>query len=489
MNFANITPSGPSFDTTVIAGTWSATDTASGVKSFEVAIGTDTATQINNFYAWTDQGDGIINATISSLNLFKGLLYYFSVRAKDMAGNIGNSSSDTWKVIWNEKEQLSTTAGSFGHSSAISEDGQWLVVGVPTYDPGLSANQGVINVYQWNTGLNTWTYKATLEASDKTTNAYFGRAVSVTVYDSTGALTAYPKIIVGAPMAGSYGAVYFYKTSDGTNFTELVIPQNKDLINADGHCTTGCGNGEAFGQAIAISKNIILVGAPGQDCSTTGGTCNRSDCGALYRFELDSSSTSLSAINKYSTSSAQLLGARTAGDELGTSISMDTSGKAAIGSAVRLFINNASSTAITASGNLTLTNITDVSITSGSFVTAGNGSNVYLTFFNGTSWSAATNVTVIGPPANFGTEVSLYSRTRNTAGTNYLDVFLIATGDNDVRLLKVSGATATEFQTITPNTGPSVGDKFGASACMANDTIVISSPGKTSGSGSIYSFR
>ena len=124
---------------------------------------------------------------------------------------IFSRSGSTWtqeaKVVANDK----ANSDYFGNSVAINSDGSRIAVGAYYADPGGVGTAGA--AYVFTRSVATWTQEAKITASDKTTDDYFGQAVSM---NSDGS-----RLIVGAPGADpggtSYaGAVYVSGVSNGT---------------------------------------------------------------------------------------------------------------------------------------------------------------------------------------------------------------------------------------------------------------------------------
>lgn len=131
----------------------------------------------------------------------------------------------------------------FGFSTAISQDGNWMVVG----SPGWSNSRGEVRYYQWNgTG---WTYRGALSglAGDQ---GRFGWSVDIS--DNGG------MIVVGARNEnGGQGAVYVYNWN-GTAFVQKAK-----------YLATGAQQNDYFGTSVAINEagNHILIGASHYDAN------------------------------------------------------------------------------------------------------------------------------------------------------------------------------------------------------------------------------
>jgi len=197
-----------------------------------------------------------------------GTTYYFNVRAKDAAGNSSGLVTDSWIYQFNPawiqqayvKASQVSNADNFGSVTAIDQD--LLVVGSPQEDSNLTTIQ--------NGGP--------FSTDEGATNA---------------------------------GAVYVYRRS-GVNWTQTTFIK---ALNAQ--------LSDFFGQAIAVSGDTIVVGAPFEDSSSTtitnGPTFSwdegSSNSGAVYVYRYDGSVWTLEAFIKAPNSVANI--------KFGTSVAID----------------------------------------------------------------------------------------------------------------------------------------------------------------------
>ena len=123
----------------------------------------------------------------------------------------------------------------FGYSVAI--DGEKIVVGAPYK----SSRTGAAYVFRTSDGGATYGQVAKLKANDGRVRDLFGWSVAI----------AGGTVVIGAYDAGTAGAAYVYRTTDGgaTDVTKL---------------TAGWGAyGDQFGRSVAIDGDTIVAGAPG----------------------------------------------------------------------------------------------------------------------------------------------------------------------------------------------------------------------------------
>jgi hypothetical protein len=128
----------------------------------------------------------------------------------------------------------------FGYSIAQNED--IIVVGAV----GDGNFQGAVFVYRYDDANSVWEEEVKLTASDGSEDDRFG--YSVAVNGNT--------IVVGAMSYDNYrGAAYVYKYNESTSTWEEQVK----LTASDGS------EGDRFGYSVAVSENIIVVGAMGYD--------------------------------------------------------------------------------------------------------------------------------------------------------------------------------------------------------------------------------
>ena len=216
---------------------------------------------------------------------------------------------------------------NFGFSVAVS--GDTLVVGAHAED---SASTGVDSVatetasvagaaYVFVRSGTTWTPQAYLKpAAVGTTQVsdYFGWSVAI---DGD-------TLVVGAPfedssttginagadeLSSGSGAAYVFTRSGSTWSQEAVLKPG---------AVGATQQNDAFGTAVAISANTIVVGAPGEDGSATAvnGIADEeaSNAGAAYVYTRQGGSWSQQAYLKAAT-----VGTTPAGDALGTSVAIE----------------------------------------------------------------------------------------------------------------------------------------------------------------------
>jgi hypothetical protein len=159
-----------------------------------------------------------------------------------------NTSGNTWtqqtKLVASDAE----ADDRFGYSVAIS--GNLAIVGSRLDDAG-GSNSGSAYIYA-NTSGNTWVQQMRITASDAESDDYFGTAVAISGN----------QVVVGSygddNVGSSSGSAYVYANTSGNTWT-----QQRKITASD------AASGDDFGSSVAISGNLIVIGAYDDD-STAG---------------------------------------------------------------------------------------------------------------------------------------------------------------------------------------------------------------------------
>jgi predicted amidohydrolase len=133
---------------------------------------------------------------------------------------------------------------NFGSSVAIS--GDTVVIGSPLDDGAAGIDQGSAYVFVRSGGV--WSQQQKLEASDASVRDFFGNSVAISG----------DTVVVGAPLDDAVGdegqgSAYVFVRNGG------VWSQQQKLEASD------AGIADLFGQAVAISEETVVVGAPFDD--------------------------------------------------------------------------------------------------------------------------------------------------------------------------------------------------------------------------------
>jgi len=163
-------------------------------------------------------------------------------------------------ATWTQQQKVTASdpAASDYFGGSVAVQGTTLAVGA--YNKTVSANIGQGAAYLFSRSGTTWSQQAKVTASDGTSLDYLGKSVAIS--GTTMVAGAY-----GAPgVAVTAGAAYVY-VRNGTSW-----PQQGKLTASDG------ANADQLGWSVAIDANTVIAGAPWSDPSA------HSEQGAAYTF-------------------------------------------------------------------------------------------------------------------------------------------------------------------------------------------------------------
>jgi hypothetical protein len=107
---------------------------------------------------------------------------------------------------------------------------------------------GAVYVFKTTNGT-TWTQIAKLTASDGAANDYFGYSVAISADGSTAIVGAHGK-------TSSYGAAYIFKTTNGTTWTQIA------KLLPGGYYATRAQVGFGYSVAMSWDGRTVVIGAP-----------------------------------------------------------------------------------------------------------------------------------------------------------------------------------------------------------------------------------
>ncbi len=213
------------------------------------------AGHVNNIFGWSTALSGnrmVIGAPYQNVgsNVRQGAAYVFS--------RLGTS--------WVQEAVLIAGDGAAGDifGAAVGIDGDRIVVAAPYNDIGSHPNQGAVYFFSFSSVSEAWSQEQKIVTSNGMSNdnlGYFSEPTRTLVIEGD-------TLVVGSLTAnGGRGAVYVFNYSIPSLWT-----QQQELTAIDGNV------GDFFGSAIALSGNMIIVGAYGDDI---GSVANQ---GAAYVF-------------------------------------------------------------------------------------------------------------------------------------------------------------------------------------------------------------
>ncbi|MFT7170099.1 MAG: hypothetical protein ACI80K_003245 [Paracoccaceae bacterium] len=211
--------------------------------------------------------------------------FFFTLASPLLAGPAPQGSSALSQESY---VKATNTDPGDGFGGAVAVHGDLAVCAAPMEDggaTGVGGNQldnsaqdaGAVYVYRFVGGQ--WDFEAYLKASNTDPGDQFG--YSLAVRDNV--------IVVGAPGesssgaspalndASESGAVYVFRFSGGQWVQDQYLKASV------------VGAGDAFGGAVALDRNVLVVGALGEDSADPGDPQNDTllDAGAAYIFEED----------------------------------------------------------------------------------------------------------------------------------------------------------------------------------------------------------
>ncbi len=356
---------------------------------------------------------------------------------------------------WGEVAILSPSpAGSepfdrFGESVSVSGDS--IVVGAPGEDgpSGTLPDSGTAYLFARNYNpaapslpiADNWGQVAVMRASDAAIGDNYGTSVSIDI----------DTLVIGAPMeSSSAGAAYVHLRNLGgaENWGQTRKLQPLDTQP-----------GDQFGKSVAISDDIIVVGAPLED----GGPADPgADAGTAYIFERNFNPTTPTApTSDYWGERLRLpLASSEAGDQLGSSVAV--SGKHII----------AGAPLDDGAGNL----LAD----SGGF---------YMLVNDGQKWQQRADLGVTDPVSGdeFGYSVSIDGNTA-VVGAWTKDGASNDTGAAYVFQRNESSPNGWGEVTVLAASNASASDRFGVSVDISGDIIVVGAD-RSAGTGAVYIFQ
>jgi hypothetical protein len=184
------------------------------------------------------------NTTLNDFEGFNGQ-QWISFTDKTNNGGWGNQNA-----IENSSATNTDTQADDNYGSAVDLHAGYAIVGSPRKNVGANADQG--RVYLLEKVSNGWIQNATLNASDGAANDSFGYSVAI---HGAYAVVGAPNKDIGANQRQGKAYVYF---RTGTNtWTQQAI-----LTASDGE------GDDRFGAAVSIDGDYIIVGAPDDKVGT-----------------------------------------------------------------------------------------------------------------------------------------------------------------------------------------------------------------------------
>lgn len=432
--------------------TWSTgSDTGgSGIQKYQIAIGSGSGgTQILN---WTDIGN-VTSYQITGLSLSEGTSYYPSVRVVDFAGNPS--------AIINGDGWIADAAGPLAPAAVY--DGEQI--------PSTSYSSWIAWTAATSTGASVATYEVRIVDSSNTQVVAWTLVGNVLGYGFTGlTLTegqTYRAEVRAIDVAGNTGATTqgdgWYVVPQGWKQQAYVKPPNMDTD-------------DLFGSSVAIYGDTAVVGAYGEGSNqttiTNGSTASSNNAlfsvGAVYVFKRTGTTWSQEAYIKAPNAGAD--------DHFGYSVAIfeDT------------IVAGADNEG---SNQTTITNGTTASSNNSALASGA----AYVFKRTGTTWAQEAYIKPSNTEAgdSFGTSVAVFENTivvgahREDSNQTTITNGATASADNSnadsgaAYVFKRTGTTWAQEAYLKPSNND-IGDRFGISVAIFEDTIAIGSNGEDS---------
>ena len=156
-------------DPNTLVVSWFGSDAASGVATYEYALGTSAGN--DDEIAWTEAGTATAD-TLTGLSLVEGTTYYLSVRATDLAGNVSDELSGDGILIDQTAPILGTVIDGMGTDITYSGSdstlaSEWTgfsdpVSGMSGYEISAGYSPGDVAIYDWTPVGNVNNYVITV---------------------------------------------------------------------------------------------------------------------------------------------------------------------------------------------------------------------------------------------------------------------------------------------------------------------------------------
>ncbi|MEZ8030468.1 FG-GAP repeat protein, partial [Enterovibrio norvegicus] len=229
--------------------------------------------------------DGALELTVGMTGALSALSSEFFIISTNSVGSASSnllslSSTDANDLIASIKASDPSQSARFGYSVSISRDGAVFAAGAPYKNTA----RGATYIFRFTDGL--WQQEELLTSPNIDSNDFYGWAVALSEDGNT--------LVVGAPQEDGSNVSAYNNDSSAAGAAYVYRFENDAWVFQRYLKADNAGSDDRFGRSVALSSdgNKVLVGAPGEDSSTTGinSTSNNSLsswAGAAYLFSYD----------------------------------------------------------------------------------------------------------------------------------------------------------------------------------------------------------
>ncbi|WP_220416893.1 VCBS domain-containing protein, partial [Enterovibrio norvegicus] len=207
--------------------------------------------------------DGALELTVGMTGALSALSSEFFIISTNSVGSASSnllslSSTDANDLIASIKASDTSQSARFGYSVSISRDGTVFAAGAPNKNIA----RGAAYVFRFTDGL--WQQEKLLTSPNVDANDFYGWAVALSEDGNT--------LVVGAPQEDGSNVSAYNNDSSAAGAAYVYRFENDAWVFQRYLKADNAGTDDRFGRSVAVSSdgNKVLIGAPGEDSSSTG---------------------------------------------------------------------------------------------------------------------------------------------------------------------------------------------------------------------------
>ena len=186
-----------------------------------------------------------------------------------------------WRKVQTLVPDNCSSNAFFGRSIRFNDESDHQFIVGSIGDSANGESSGSVYIYSYNPSITTWEMEAHLFPLDGRNGDAFG--VSAALNADLAVVGAYTD---DTDYGGfDVGSAYIFRRVSSNSWVQVTKLESSDGMGGDG-----------FGSHVALHRNVVLVGAPGDDVSDEG-TDTR---GAVYLYSLDNTSGAWEELKKIS---------------------------------------------------------------------------------------------------------------------------------------------------------------------------------------------